>query len=154
MQVQAVWKRNYQVEVSARQFRVPIDEAPEFNGEDTGMMPTELFLCSLASCYCLSLVYVAKKKQLKLKDMRVNVIGKKDKKNFTFSRLIVEIESSLPSRDIEEIIDPAVKYCYVSNTVSKSCPIEYVVSKNTGDGRRETRDRIQETEEKKTTSNS
>jgi len=42
----------------------------------------------------------------------------------------------------------------VSNTVSKSCPIEYVVSKNTGDGRRETRDRIQETEEKKTTSNS
>lgn len=133
MEVQAIWKRNYQVEVKARQFNVPIDEAPEFNGEDTGMMPTELFLSSLASCYCLSLVYVAKKKQLKLKDMRVNVIGKKDKKHFMFSRLIVEVESSLPSRDIEEIIDPAIKYCYVSNTVSKSCPIEYVVSKKTGD---------------------
>jgi putative redox protein len=132
MQVQAVWKRNYQVEIRARQFDVPIDEALEFNGEDTGMMPTELFLCSLASCYCLSLVYVAKRKQLKFKDMRVNVIGKKDKKNFTFSRLIVEIESSLPSQDIEEIINPAVKYCYVSNTVSKSCPIEYVVGKNSG----------------------
>jgi putative redox protein len=127
MQVQAIWKRNYRVEVRARQFNVPIDEAPEFNGEDTGMMPTELFLCSLASCYCLSLVYVAKKKQMKIEDMRVNVIGKKDKRNFIFSRLIVEVESSLPSEDLEDIIDIAIKYCYVSNTVSKSCPIEYVV---------------------------
>lgn len=127
MQVQAIWKRNYQVDINARQFKIPIDEALEFNGEDTGMMPTELFLCSLASCYCLSLVYVAKKKQMKLKDMRVNVKAKKDKRNFKFSRLIVEIESSLPSSDIEEIIDPAVKYCYVSNTVSTSCPIEYIV---------------------------
>ncbi len=131
MQVRAVWKRNYQVEISARQFEVPIDEAPEFNGEDTGMMPTELFLCSLASCYCLSLVYVAKQRHLKLKDMRVNVIGKKDKKHFKFSRLIVEVESSLPARDIEKIIDPAIKYCYVSNTVSKACPIEYVITKET-----------------------
>ena len=137
MQVQAVWKKNYQVEIRARQFNVPIDEAPEFDGDDMGMMPTELFLCSLASCYCLSLVYVAKKKQLKIKDMSVNVVGKKDKKNFTFSKLTVEIGSSLPSRDIEEIIDPAVKYCYVSNTVSKSCPIEYVVSKETEDGRKQ-----------------
>ena len=127
MEVQAIWKKNYRVEVRARQFNVPIDEAPEFNGEDTGMMPTELFLCSLASCYCLSLVYVAKKKQMKIEDMRVNVIGKKDKRNFIFSRLIVEVESSLPSEDLEDIIDIAIKYCYVSNTVSKSCPIEYVV---------------------------
>ncbi|HEX9667436.1 MAG TPA: OsmC family protein [Thermodesulfobacteriota bacterium] len=127
MEVQAIWKKNYRVEVRARQFNVPIDEAPEFNGEDTGMMPTELFLCSLASCYCLSLVYVAKKKQMKIEDMRVNVIGEKDKRNFIFSRLIVEVESSLPSEDLEDIIDIAIKYCYVSNTVSKSCPIEYVV---------------------------
>jgi uncharacterized OsmC-like protein len=64
---------------------------------------------------------------MKIEDMRVNVIGKKDKRNFIFSRLIVEVESSLPSEDLEDIIDIAIKYCYVSNTVSKSCPIEYVV---------------------------
>jgi putative redox protein len=146
MQVQAIWKRNYQVEIRARQFNVPIDEPADFDGEDTGMMPTELFLCSLASCYCLSLVYVARKKHMKIKDMRVNVVGRKDRRNFTFSRLIVEVESSLPSVDLEEIITPAIKYCYVSNTISKSCPIEYVVCKKIGDRR-------QETEEKKTTSN-
>jgi putative redox protein len=147
MQVQAVWKRNYQVEIRARQFNVPIDEPPQFDGEDTGMMPTELFLCSLASCYCLSLIYVAKKKQMTIEDMRVNVVGRKDRRHFTFSRLIVEVESSLPSEELEEIINPAIKYCYVSNIVAKSCPIEYVVSGETGDGR-------QKTEEKKTTTDS
>jgi len=128
MEVQAVWKKNYQVEVKARQFRVPIDEAPEFHGEDTGMMPTELFLCSLASCFCLALVFVArKKKRIEVKDMIVNVKGKKDLKNFIFSSLIVGIESSLSPEILEEIIPLAKRYCFVSNTVSKSCPIEYVI---------------------------
>jgi len=126
MEVQAVWKKNYQVEVKARQFRVPIDEAPEFHGEDTGMMPTELFLCSLASCFCLALVFVARKKRIEVKDMRVNVKGKKDLKNFIFSSLIVEVESSLSPQTLEGVISLAKKYCFVSNTVSKSCPIEYI----------------------------
>lgn len=147
MEVKAIWKSNYQVEVRARQFDVPIDEAPEFNGEDTGMMPTELFLGSLASCYCLALVYVAKRKRMKIKDMHVNVIGRKDKRNCMFSKLTVEVESSLPSRALEEIISVAQKYCYVSNTVSKSCPIEYVITTETGN-------RKQKAEENKTASHS
>src|SRR5574341_229301 len=114
MEVQAVWKRNYQVEVRARQFKVPIDEAPEFNGDDTGMMPTELFLCSLASCFCLALVFVAKKKRFEVKDMRVNVRGEKDLKNSIFSKLIVEIDSSLPSETLQSIIPIERKYCFVS----------------------------------------
>jgi len=126
MEVQAVWKKNYQVEVKARQFQVPIDEAPEFHGEDTGMMPTELFLCSLASCFCLALVFVAKKKRIEVNDMCVNVKGKKDLKNFLFSSLIVEVESSLSPQTLEGVISLAKKYCFVSNTVSKSCPIEYI----------------------------
>ena len=126
MKVQAVWKKSYQVEVKARQFQVPIDEAPEFHGEDTGMMPTELFLCSLASCFCLALVFVAKKKRIEVNDMCVNVKGKKDLKNFLFSSLIVEVESSLSPQTLEGVISLAKKYCFVSNTVSKSCPIEYI----------------------------
>ena len=146
MEVQAVWKKNYQVEVKARQFQVPIDEAPEFHGEDTGMMPTELFLCSLASCFCLALVFIARKKRIKVKDMIVNVKGKKDLKNFIFSSIIVEVESSLAPETLEEIIPLAKRYCFVSNTVSKSCPIEYI-HKNSGV-------RIQNPEGKKTTSDS
>jgi len=127
MEVQAIWKKNYQVDVRARQFTVPIDEAPEFNGEDTGMMPTELFLCSLASCFCLALVYVAKKKRIEVKGMSVIVKGEKDLRNFQFSRLFVEVDSSIPPQILEGVINLAKKYCFVSNTVSKSCPIEYVI---------------------------
>jgi uncharacterized OsmC-like protein len=127
MEVQAVWKKNYQVEVKARQFSVPIDEAPEFHGDDTGMMPTELFLCSLASCYCLALVYAARKKRIEVKDMRVNVKGKKNLKDFIFSNLIVEVDSTLAPETLEDIVPLAKKYCFVSNTISKSCPIEYVI---------------------------
>jgi uncharacterized OsmC-like protein len=136
MKVQAIWKRNYQVEVKARQFSVPIDEAPEFHGDDTGMMPTELFLCSLASCFCLALVFVAKKKRIEVKDMRVNVKGEKDLKNFLFSRLIVEVDSSLLPEALQDIIPIAKKYCFVSNTISKSCPIEYTIiqTQNNTDG--------------------
>src|SRR3972149_2805389 len=146
MEVQAVWKKSYQVEVKARQFQVPIDEAPEFHGEDTGMMPTELFLCSLASCFCLALVFVARKKRIEVSDMRVNVKGKKDLKNFLFSGLIVEVESSLSPQTLEGVISLAKKYCFVSNTVSKSCPIEYIHKKSGV--------RIQNPEEKKNTSDS
>ena len=147
MEVQAVWKKSYQVEVRARQFQVPIDEAPEFHGEDTGMMPTELFLCSLASCFCLALVFVARKKRIEVKDMIVNVKGKKDLKNFIFSSLIVGIESSLAPETLEGIIPLAKRYCFVSNTITKSCPIEYVII-------RESEFRIQNPEENKNTSDS
>ncbi len=128
MEVQAIWRKNYQVEVKSRHFSVPIDEAPEFHGDDTGMMPTELFLCSLASCFCLALVFVTEKRRIEVKDMRVNVKGEKDLKNFLFSRLIVKIDSSLPPETLQGIIPLAKKYCFVSNTVSKSCPIEYVIA--------------------------
>ncbi len=146
MQVQAVWKRNYQVEVSARQFNVPIDEAPAFKGEDTGMMPTELFLCSLASCFCLALVYVARKKQIKFKDMGVSVIGRKDLKNFRFAKLVVEVESSLTTEDLQDIINDAKNLCYVSKTITNASPIEYMI-KNSGVG-------IQNFEDKKNSSDS
>lgn len=128
MEVEAVWKKNYQVEVQARQFNVQVDEAPEFHGEDTGMMPTELFLCSLASCYCLALVYVAGKKKTEVRDMSVKVIGKKDRKKFRFTRLIVKVESSISSEILEEIVKLAKGYCFVSNAITGSCPIEYTVN--------------------------
>ena len=64
--------------------------------------------------------------RIEVNDMCVNVRGKKDLKNFLFSSLIVEVESSLSPQTLEGVISLAKKYCFVSNTVSKSCPIEYI----------------------------
>ena len=125
LEVEAVWKKRYQVEVTARQFRVENDEPPKFGGEDMGMMPTELFLSSIATCFCLALVYAAKNKKIKLDDVSVKVFGDKDIKNFIFNRIIVRVITSLPQHNLDEIMPLAKKYCFVSNTVTKSCPIEY-----------------------------
>lgn len=124
----AEWKKNYQVQVEVRQFKVDIDEPPQYQGEDTGMMPTELFISSLASCFCLALVFVAKKKSINITDMRVDVSAEADTKNFRYSRLIVKVMSSVPKSKLEELIGQAKHYCYVSNTVSQSCPIEYEIA--------------------------
>jgi len=125
IEVKAVWKKNYQVLVKARQFRVDTDEPPEYRGEDTGMMPTELFISSLASCFCMALVFVAKKKKVPLEDMEVEVSAEADTENFKYSKLVVKVISSLQDDILGDLIGQARKYCYVSNTVSGSCLIEY-----------------------------
>jgi putative redox protein len=125
LEVQAVWKKRYQVEVTARQFLVESDEPPRYGGDDTGMMPTELFLASVASCFCLALVYAAKNRKIKLDGLSVTVLGDKDINNFTFKRIVVRVISSLQQRYLEEIMALAKKYCFVSNTITRSCPIEY-----------------------------
>jgi len=128
MKVEAVWIKNYQVTVTARQFQVPVDEAPEYGGEDTGMMPTEQFLSSLASCFCISLVYVAKKSEVKLKGLSVNVRGEKDTRKSLFSKCIVEVNCSIDSDILEGLVNKAKRYCYISNTIKGSCPIEYKIN--------------------------
>ncbi len=127
IEAKAEWKKNYQVRVSVREFEIDVDEPPQYHGEDTGMMPTELFISSLASCFCMALVFVAKKKRVQITDMRVDVSAEADTKNFRYSRLIVKVGSSIANSVLEEMIVQAKKYCYVSNTISQSCPIEYEV---------------------------
>lgn len=128
MKVEATWKKNYQVTVTARQFDVQVDEAPEFSGDDTGMMPTELFLCSLASCFCMALVYAAGRKKVPLENLKVEVTGEKDRRNFLFSKCVVSVKSSLASDRLGNLVDDAGRYCFITNTIGKSCPIEYMVN--------------------------
>ena len=128
MRVEATWKKNYQVTVNARQFDIPVDEAPEFSGDDTGMMPTELFLCSLASCFCLAIVYVASRRKIALKDLKVDVAGEKDRRKFLFSKCIINVKSSIARTSLEDLVDSAKRYCFITNTIKGGCPIEYSVN--------------------------
>ncbi len=129
IEAKAEWKKNYQIGVQVRQFELNADEPPKYNGEDTGMMPTELFISSLASCFCLALVYAANKKRMKINDMRVNVSSEADTKNLIYKKLIVKVKSSNSETQLESLIGLAKKYCYVSNTISQSCSIEYEIDK-------------------------
>ncbi|GJM16198.1 MAG: hypothetical protein DHS20C13_15250 [Thermodesulfobacteriota bacterium] len=128
IEAKAEWKKSFQVRVDVRQFEIDVDEPPQYHGDDTGMMPTELFISSLASCFCMALVFVAKKKRVDVEDMRVDVSAEADTENFRYSKLIVKVLSSVPDRQLKELVEQAKKYCYVSNTISQSCPIEYEIN--------------------------
>ena len=132
MRVEAIWKKNYQVTVNARQFEIPVDEAPEFSGDDTGMMPTELFLCSLASCFCLAIVYVASRRKIALKDLKVDVTGERSGREFLFSKCVINVESSVARGSLEGLVDSAKRYCFITNTIKGGCPIEYSVNPESG----------------------
>ena len=127
MSVKAFWRVKYQVDVRARQFSVLTDEPRDFSGDDAGMMPTELFLSSLASCFCMALIYAAGKRKVEVEDMEVEVEGEKDVKNFRFTKLFVRVVSTMPSRTLEGLIEDAKKYCFVSRTILDGCPIEYEI---------------------------
>ena len=129
IEAKAEWKKNYQIGIQVRQFELNADEPLKYNGEDTGMMPTELFISSLASCFCLALVYAANKKRIKINDMRVDVSSEANTKNLIYKKLIVKVKSSNSETELESLIGLAKKYCYVSNTISQSCSIEYEIDK-------------------------
>jgi uncharacterized OsmC-like protein len=73
LEVTADWRGGYAALVSARGHEVAVDEPDYAGGEDTGMMPTEVFCAAIASCFCLAVGYAANQRSIDLPDLRVTV---------------------------------------------------------------------------------
>ncbi|MFD2356562.1 OsmC family protein [Nonomuraea ferruginea] len=86
------------------------------SGTDTGPMPTDYFLGSLASCYALALAWSARKRGIELPDLQVSAVGEYDGPRFKEIRLTVN--TSLPIEELEPLLAPASRVCYVSNTLA------------------------------------
>lgn len=113
------------VRVPARGFELRVDEPPAYGGEDTGPMPTELFLASLASCFALAVRWVcARQEGFEPADLAVRVRGEYDGPRF--DRLRIEVASSDPR--VAGTLDRAARYCYVSNTLRRPPPIEWAAA--------------------------
>ncbi len=50
---------------------------PRSGGTDTGLMPTELFCAALASCFCLAVAHVARKRSIELPDLQVTATAER-----------------------------------------------------------------------------
>jgi len=103
--------------------RLEGDETPEYGGDDSGPMPTEFFLASVASCMCLAVSHMAQKRRIKLENIEVNANAEKDMEIFRFKKLRLEIQADLPSKKLRSLVQQAKKYCFVSNTIIEGCPI-------------------------------
>jgi uncharacterized OsmC-like protein len=126
MQVTAVWEGGYRVRVPVRGFEVVSDEPPRFGGTDAGPMPTELFLSSFAVCFTMAVYHVFRKAGADLADLAVTVSGEYE--GTRFRKLRVEVSSSHPREQLEEILPRARSYCFVSNTLASAPEVEYLVA--------------------------
>jgi putative redox protein len=126
MEVTATWEGGTRVRVPVRSFEVRADEPPQYGGDDTAPMPTELFLSSLAACFVLAVRHVARKDGFEPPDLAVRVEGTYD--GLRFGAIRVEVRSS-ESR-VKDVIARAVTYCYVSNTLRQPPDVEYVMAEN------------------------
>jgi putative redox protein len=125
LEVSAVWRGGYQTLVDARGHEFTVDEPESAGGEDLGMMPTEVFLASVASCYCLALAWVAGKRSLELPGLEVTVRAERAGRELRYHRLAVEARADVPDERLARLIEPARRVCWVSNTLAGELELEY-----------------------------
>ena len=126
MELTAYWEGDYRVRVPVRGFEVVSDEPAEFGGDDAGPTPTELLVSSMAVCFTMAVVHAFRKRNRDLPDVAVKVTADYD--GLRLSRFRLVVHSTLPKDEIEALLDRAISYCYVSNTLLGDPAIEYLVA--------------------------
>ncbi len=123
--VVARWEGGWRCRVTAGGFDLLVDEPRSVGGTGTGPMPTEYLLAAMSSCYALALIWAAGKRGISLPGLAVTATGTYDGPRFTRLQLTVACDAA--QAVIEPLIEPALRVCYVSNTIAASPPIEVAV---------------------------
>lgn len=125
LEVSARWNGGLAVGVEARGHRLAVDEPPEAGGDDGGMMPTEVFLASLVSCFCLALAWKAGREGTELPGLRVEGRAHRAGRELRYDRIVVTASADVPGEELARLVDRARRLCWVSNTLAKPPAIEY-----------------------------
>lgn len=123
----AEWRGGMATEVSGRGHTIRVDEPPEFGGEDSGPMPTEVLAAALASCMCLAIAWAARKRRVELPDLAVAVRPFRAPGEPRHGRYELRIESSAPQDVLQPCVDLGTRYCWVTNTLKNPPEIAYEV---------------------------
>lgn len=120
------WLGGYRTRIDVRGVhQLQGDETPEYGGEDSGPMPTELLLAALGTCMCLAVAHMARKRRIVIARIGVEVSAEKDMQAFRFSDIYVTVRADLPQDQLEPLLDQARRYCFVSNTITGGCTIHF-----------------------------
>jgi len=125
LEVTARWRGGYRADVDARGHTVAIDEPVEHGGGDEGFMPTELFIASLASCFCLAIGHVARKRSLDVPGLTVTVRSTRAGRELRYGKLVVECAAAVEDDVLDTLIERARPFCWVSNTLAAGVEVEY-----------------------------
>ena len=123
--VEAVWNGALSAVVTARDHELLADEPEAYGGGNQGMMPTELFFAGLASCFCLAVAHVARKRDIELPGLRVAVDAERVGKELRYSRVRVEVSAFPGEHDLDALVRRAKPFCWVSNMLASDIDITY-----------------------------
>lgn len=124
----AEWRGGMASEVTGRGHTIHVDEPPQFGGEDSGPMPTEVLAAALASCMCISIAWAARKRRVELTDLAVEVRPFRAPGEPRHGRYELRIESSAPQDVLQPCVDLGSRYCWVTNTLKNPPDIVYEVA--------------------------
>jgi uncharacterized OsmC-like protein len=125
VKVVATYHGGYSATVEARDHTVEVDEPVASGGEDAGFMPTELLFAGLASCYALALGHVARKRDIVLPGLRVEVTAERPGRELRYDNFVVSASARVPAELLEDLLEKAARFCWVSNTLATPPQIEY-----------------------------
>ena len=119
--VSSTWHGDFRCRVQSGDFTIDVDEPVSVGGSNTGPQPTEVFLASIASCFTLAVSYAAKKRDIDLDHLTVDVTGIYDGPKF--SAIEITVDAGCPPTERERLIKAAERVCYVTNTLRTTPPI-------------------------------
>lgn len=121
-------------EGGTRGFNIATDEPAELGGSDKAMNPVELLLCALGGCMCICAAAFARKCQVDLKGVSVDLEGDLDpdgflgknpeiRKGYQQIRYKIKIDSPSPQANIDQLLSVIKERCPVSDTL---CGVEVI----------------------------
>ncbi len=124
--VSARWTGGMRAEIDAGGFALVADEPAAAGGTGTGPQPTELLLAAIASCFTLALAHSARKRDIALDGLDVEVTGTYD--GPSFRAFLVVVHADAPGgEELERLIEAAKRVCYVTRTIVGDPEITYEI---------------------------
>jgi putative redox protein len=114
-------------DVRVRGHELLVGEPEELGGDDRGPMPTELLTAALASCMTFAVQYVAAKRDRAVPGLEVVVQATRAGSEPRYGELTVTVSADLQHDELQQLVDRARRFCWVSNTLSTPPAIAYVV---------------------------
>ena len=125
LEVVATWRGGLATDVRARGHAIRVDEPATAGGGDSGMMPTEALVASLASCFCLAVAHVARRDGVEVADLSVQARAERAGRELRYGRIVVTTTAAVHAGALETLVERARRVCWVSNTLAKPPALEY-----------------------------